>query len=105
MQAPTINKIRGLINIANKAGYLIIGSDLLKDYRKKLFLILKSDNGGKNLNKIAEHLKNITNCQVKTLETADFVNIVKIDNCKIVGLKNKGLSEEILKYIRGEELV
>lgn len=102
MQTQQINKIKGLINISNKAGYLIIGSDILKNYNKKLYLILYSNNGGKNLQKIVTRLKNSTTCESVEIDSEEFSKIVTIPNCKIVGLKNLGLSKEIIKIIRGE---
>ena len=36
MQIQEINKIKGLVNISNKAGYLIIGADNLKKYNKNI---------------------------------------------------------------------
>lgn len=92
-------KIKGYLSIANKAGYLIIGSDTLKNYNKKLFLVLADESAGKNLIKITETLKNLT-------ENVFFVNelesLTQIKNCKIVGVKNKGLSDEIIKNLRSE---
>lgn len=98
-------KIKGLINIANKAGYLIIGADALKGYNKKLYLILACEDSGKNLFKVVERTKEITNCQVEILNLATFTQVVTIPNCKVVGIKNKGITEEIIKYIRGEDFV
>ena len=104
MQNNTINKIKGLLNISNKAGYLIIGADNLKGYTKKLYLIIQSDAGGKNLSKIVNETKNNTCCETIILCDSDFKDIVSISNCKVVGLKNKGISEEVLKYLRGENI-
>ncbi len=97
-----INKINGLINIANKAGYLIIGSDALKGYNKKLYLLLYSLDIGKNTEKIVNAIKLNPNCVVYGIDSIDFCKIVSVPNCKIVGLKNKGISEEIIKYLRGD---
>ena len=97
-----INKINGLINIANKAGYLIIGSDALKGYNKKLYLLLYSLDIGKNTEKIVNAIKLNPNCVVYGIDSIDFCKIVSVTNCKIVGLKNKGISEEIIKYLRGD---
>lgn len=105
MQIETIKKVKGLINISNKAGYLIIGSDALKKYHKKLYLIIRSNNSGKSLIKISENLVKETNCEEIILNEEEMSAILSIENCKIVGIKNLGLSKEILKYIRGENFV
>ena len=105
MQIQTIQKIKGLVNISNKAGFLIIGADNLKGYNKKLYLILRSDDSGKNLVKISECVKKNTNCEIEVINSEIFKQVVLIENCKIIGIKNKGISEEIIKYIRGEHFV
>ncbi len=102
MQIQEINKIKGLVNISNKAGYLIIGADNLKKYNKKLYLILYSNDSGKSIQKVVNNQKLQTNCDTFEVETQDFSKIVSIENCKIIGLKNLGLSKEIIKVIRGE---
>ncbi len=102
MQIQQINKVKGLINISNKAGYLIIGADNLKNYKKKLYLIIYSNIHGRNLEKIVNTCKNALNCEIIELDEQEFQKVVTIENCKIVGVKNLGLSQEIIKIVRGE---
>ena len=68
MQNQQITKLKGLVGIANKAGYVIFGADNLKNYNKKLYLIVKSKDGGKNLNKVVDYLKQIPNILYAELE-------------------------------------
>ena len=93
-------KIKTYLGLANKAGYLIIGSDKLDKYNKKLYLVLIDSTAGKTSKKlIAKFENNGIFCK----EIEDLQSLVDIDNCKIVGVKNHGLSEEIKKYlIEGE---
>lgn len=105
MQNIQINKIKGLIHIAEKAGYVIIGADNLKAYSKKLFLILKAQQCGTNLDKIANNKKTETACDIQEFENNLLEELCGKTNCKIIGIKNKGISEEILKIIRGEYIV
>lgn len=91
-------KIKGYISIANKAGYLIIGADNLKGYHKKLYLVLADSASGKNLLKIANNLKQNLNAELFILDNLE--TYTGINNCKIVGIKNKGISEEIIKLIK-----
>lgn len=102
MQTQQINKIKGLVNISNKAGYVIIGADNLKKYNKKLYLILYSNDSGKTIQKVITNKKTLTNCEIIEIDAQEFSKIVSIDDCKIVGFKNLGLSKEIIKVIRGE---
>lgn len=93
-----LDKIKGYINIARKAGYLIIGGEKLKNYRKKLYLIIYDDSAQKNTLKIIEQFKDKEIVSVKNLE-----ELTAINNCKIIGIKNKMISETILKLLKEGE--
>ena len=90
------SQISGYINISRKAGYLIIGSDKLKGYNKKLYLALYDTSAQKNTLKVVEEIKNkgIPIFAVDNLE-----ELTKIKNCKIVGIKNKDISEIIANIL------
>ena len=93
-------KLVGYINIAKKANYLIIGSDTLKDYTKKLYLVLYDKTAQNSVRKIVYDIKHK---DIKTKEIENLGELINIENCKIVGLKNKGLSDAILEILdRGE---
>lgn len=91
-----MNKINSLLGISRKANYIIIGSDNLKNYHKKLYLILVNTEISKTIDKIIKD---------KTLEydipcivcKEDFSQSIGLKNVKIIGLKNKGIADEILK--------
>lgn len=91
-----MEKVKNYLGLAKNAGYVIVGSDKLDNYSKKLYLILIDKNAGKNSLKIAsKHENNSVNLRfVENLE-----NLINIPHCKIIGIKNKGLSEQILKYL------
>lgn len=93
-------KLKNYLNIANKAGYLIIGSDKLSNYSKKLYLVIIDKNAGKSSRKIFENLKNkgVLGAEIENLE-----ELVSVEKCMIVALKNYGLSEQIKKYINQGE--
>lgn len=90
-------KIKGIFSIAKKGNYVIIGADKLKNYKKKVFLILASKSSGKTIFKLTEKFKDIV-LWVENLE-----ELVLIDNCKIVGIKNKGISDLITENLRSKE--
>lgn len=93
-----MKEIEGLISIARKAGFVIIGQDNLKNYNKKLYLILLDESAGKALQReMSFKAKNITLLQVKELR-----KLVGIDNCKVIGIKNKAMAEKIASKIKGE---
>lgn len=87
------DKLKGYINICRKAGYLIIGGEKLADYNKKLFLVLYDKNAMKNTMKVVDKIKEKN---IQTIECEDLEEIVSIQSCKIIGIKNKNLSDVIL---------
>ena len=93
-----LDKIKGYINIARKAGYVIIGGEKLNNYRKKLYLIIYDESAQKNTIKIKEQFKDKEVISVKNLG-----EITSIKNCKIIGIKNKMMSENILKLLKEGE--
>ena len=87
-------KIKGMLGIAQKAGALIRGGDNLDGYEKKLYLALMDTTAGKSTRKIADRLKE----KCKIIEVEDLTDLVGRE-CKLVALKNKGISEAIEKLI------
>ena len=89
-------KVKGYLNIAHKAGYLIIGSDNLRGYDKKLYLVLVDKTAGKNSKKIALSFEEKG---LKAIEIDNLEELSSIPNCKIVGIKNKQLTEKIIEFL------
>lgn len=92
-------KIKGYISIAKKAGYAIIGSEKLENHKKKLYLLLVDREAGKNTIKVADAFGDVEKITISSL-----AELVQIQNCKILGIKNKGISEQIIKILRSEKL-
>ena len=89
-------QVENYLGIARKAGYIIIGGEKLENYQKKLYLVLYDESIKKNTLKIVEKLKE-RNILVKKVD--DLASLIKIENCKIIGLKNKNLSDIILSLL------
>lgn len=91
------DKLKGYINICHKAGYLIIGGEKLKNYNKKLYLILYDNQVQKNSKKILEKLKEngLNLIEVENLEL-----LTSIKNCKIIGIKNKSISDIVINMLK-----
>lgn len=85
-------KIKGYLNISRKAGYLIIGGETLEDYKKKLFLVLYDKTAANNTLKVVAKLQQRG---IKTLEVELLGELCSLPTCKIVGIKNKNISEII----------
>ncbi len=95
-----MNKIQGLISIARKAGFVIIGKEKLATYTKKLYLLLIDKSAGNSLLREMKFLSE--NRDIPLLEIENLAELVSIENCKVIGLKNKALSESIEKCVKGE---
>ncbi len=93
------DKIKNYLGLSRRAGYLIIGADNLKKYDKKLYLLLVDENLSNTQQKMINRFKER---EVETLLIENLWELVGIENCKIVGVKNKGLADEIIKNIIGE---
>lgn len=94
------NKLSGYLNICRKANYLIIGRDKLENYNKKLFLVLYDIKAGKSTLKIAQASKNKG---IMTIAIEKLGTLVGIENCKIIAIKNKQLSQIIEKLCEEKE--
>ncbi len=90
-------QLNGYINIAHKAGYLIIGSDKLKGYNKKLYIVIYDTSAQRNTLKVVEEMKN-KNIPIFAVE--NLAELTNISNCKIVGIKNKDISEIIANILK-----
>ncbi len=95
-----MSDFKGLISIARKAGYVIIGQENLSGYEKKLYLLVLDKSAGKSLEREMTFLATKKNIPLVRVEKLD--EILKIDNCKVIGIRNKNLSEEIEKSLKGE---
>ena len=90
------NKLQGYLNIAKKAGYVIIGGEKLYNYNKKLYLVIYDNTSEKNTLKVVDKIKqrNIPIFSIDNLQ-----DIVSIKNWKIIGIKNKILSDILMQCI------
>ena len=91
-----IDKIKGYLNIAKKAGYVIIGGEKLENYNKKLYLVIYDKSAQKNTLKI---VRKIQNKDIKIIELENLETLININNCKIIGIKNKNLSDIIINLM------
>lgn len=87
-----INKVQGYLNIAQKAGYVIWGGETLENYSKKLYLVLFDPTAQKSTQKIINKLKER---QIDIVEVENLGGLVNKQNCKVIGIKNKSLSDQI----------
>ncbi len=89
-------KIKGYLNIARKAGYLIQGGETLERYTKKLYLVLYDNRSARSTLKIVEKLS----LKYPTLKIENLESLTGLQNCLVVGIKNKDLSDIIQNLIK-----
>jgi len=95
-----LNNLSGLIGIARKAGFVIVGGENLSTYTKKLYLLLLDKSAGNSLKREMNFVSQKRN--VKIVEIDNLAKYTAVKNCKVIGIKNKAFSENILKEIKGE---
>ncbi len=83
-------KFQDYLNIAKKAGYVIIGGEKLYTYNKKIYLIIYDSTAGTSTLKLVEKFKEKG---ISILSIEDLESYMKIKNCKIIAIKNKDISE------------
>lgn len=94
------SKLKGYLNISHKAGYLIVGGEKLSNYTKKLYLVIYDKSAQKNTIKVVEKIKEK---EIPIIEVDCLEELTAIKNCKIIGLKNKNLSDIISDLLKNEE--
>ena len=95
-----MNNISGLISIARKAGFCIIGQDRLLSYDKKLYLVLLDNSAGKALERQMNFLTKDLN--IPLLRVDNLTEMLALKNCKVLGIKNKAISENLIKSLKGD---
>jgi hypothetical protein len=95
-----LSSVEGLINIARKAGFVIVGGENLSNYTKKLYLLIMDNTAGNSLKREMQFLSEKRNLKILTVDNLS--KIVGIENCKAIGIKNKSFAENIEKCLKGE---
>ena len=95
-----MNKVAGLIGIARKAGYVVIGGENLSKYTQKLYLLLLDLGAGNSLKREVNFAASKRKIPVLIVEKLG--EMVGIESCKAIGIKNKAFSDQIAKILKGE---
>ena len=95
-----MDKIRGLISISRKAGYAILGGENLLSYDKKLYLVLLDASAGKSLSREVNFF--CKNRGLAPIVVENLNDLSGIENCKVIGIKNKKIAENLEGLLKGE---
>lgn len=98
-----LDKIKGYVGLANRANYIVFGADNLKGYTHKLYIVLYRLDFGKTIQKTLNEL-NQRSIPCIELNVEDFNYISGLTNCKLLAIKNKGISDQLLKILRSEQV-
>ena len=88
-------KIKTYFNLLKKANKIVYGYDNIKNYHKKAYLIIMSNNYNIK-NKIIQKAKEFANCLVYEIEQEGINNLLELTNCKVILINNYELSKAIL---------
>lgn len=95
------NKISAYLGFAIKSGKVIFGYDNLKDYNKKLYLIIICHSANNKYIDFSLSKQKTTGCDLLRTKDVLLDQLVNKVNCKIIGIKNKELATAIISC--GEE--
>lgn len=90
-----MNKIKSYLGLSLKSNRVVIGQDRLKEYNKKVYLLVLSPNASNNLKDLAVRLKDKFNCPlIQTKENLE--DIICRAGCKIIALTMESLAKAVL---------
>lgn len=90
------DKISAYLGFAIKSGKVIFGIDNLKDYDKKLYLVIICESANDKYTDLALSKRLKTGCDLLKTKGVLLDNLVNKSNCKILGIKNKELATAII---------
>ncbi len=91
------NKVSTYLGFAIKSNNIIYGIDNLRDYNKKLYLIILCKTANDKSLTIAKNLREKNkNCTVMTTNDNTLSELLHLDNCKMIGIKNHSLAQAII---------
>ena len=93
------SKIAGYLSLARKSNNLIIGTENLKKYNKKLYLIILVKTAGKTAQAIAQKQNERTGCEI-VVSDIDLSKMLNVNNCQIIALKNKGFADMVIQNLK-----
>ena len=91
------NKVTTYLGFAQKSGAIVYGIDNLRDYRKKMYLIIVCKTANDKYTQVANKIKSLNaNCTILTTNGVTLASLLNKDNCKIIGIKNHSLAQAII---------
>lgn len=102
MNITNLKRANGYLNIANRANYIIWGVDKLNEYTHKMYLVIYRQDYGKTIEKLLQRISK-PEIEIIQMPVDDFNMLTGTDKSKIFAIKNKGISEQIINLLRGED--
>lgn len=97
------NKIVSYLGFAIKSGNAIFGTDAAERTKKKVFLIMASENMSENSLKTAFKLQKKFKCAMVKTVGFPLGELISRENCKFMALTDKNLGEAITAAVRDKD--
>ncbi len=91
------SKIETYIGFAIKKGSVVFGTDNIKYYRKKMYLILHTESISQNSFDVLSLTAERVGCQIAKIQ--DY-QILQLKNCKALAICDKSLASAILDNLK-----
>lgn len=91
------SKISAYLGFAEKSKGIIFGIDNLKNFRKKIHLIILCNSANDKYFQVAKNTQTFNkNCTILKTEIISLSELLHKDNCKIIGIRSQNLSQAII---------
>lgn len=95
--------IRTYLGFSIKSKSVVIGQDRLKDTKENIQLIVYCATASQNLKDLIARLADKFKCKALLLDEK-LEQYTSISGCKVMGLTNKSLAEQIIKVAKSEKI-
>ena len=99
------SKIQSYLGFAKKSNDIIYGIDNLKEYNKKMPLVIYSDEISERSLKVLNNLVEEKKWKMIKLKNLKLDDLLFTQNCKVIGIKNENLSKAILEQAEYIEIL
>ena len=90
------NKIATYLGFAIKSNKIIYGYDSLKEYNKKLYLVIVCNTANEKYIEFAKQKQTQTQCDIYKVAKGTLDDLLHRANCKMIGIKSKDLAVAII---------
>lgn len=97
----TEHKVLSYIGFSVKAGKIVIGSNSVKEHRKKMYLIIVCHTAAQGTTEDAVHIAEKRNIPALSMQFTELEKAVNKENAKVAAITDKSLSQAIIDCADG----